>query len=259
MHCNVPIEGVVHLPTVDNCLYHPLVMEDMGVGEFVCKTLGVEERPANFDDWRRVVEVDTEDYDELTIAIVANTSNNPTPTYPSLSPSSTPPRPTNANSTSGGLMHHDQSRQCRANPQGRQRYSRPGRLRSPWNRRYDHDRELAVENRVPYLGLCLGMQVMVIEFARNVLGITDADSVECDSSTTEPIIDIMPEQAKIDNLGGTMRSAFGNASSLRAQSPTAPTTRIKSASDIATVTKLTPSTSIASSRAVCGYPEYRSG
>ena len=63
----------------------------------------------------------------------------------------------------------------------------------------------ARENKVPYLGLCLGMQVAVIEFARNVLGIKDATSSEFDENTKNPVIDLMPEQKDIDNKGGTMR------------------------------------------------------
>ena len=60
-------------------------------------------------------------------------------------------------------------------------------------------------NRVPYLGLCLGMQLMVVELARHVLGSEDANSTEFDRSTPHPVIDLLPEQRGIDILGGTMR------------------------------------------------------
>ncbi len=63
----------------------------------------------------------------------------------------------------------------------------------------------ARENKVPYLGLCLGMQVMVIEFARNVLKYEDANSSEFDRTTSAPIIDLMPEQHDVTEKGGTMR------------------------------------------------------
>ncbi|MGH7179876.1 MAG: glutamine amidotransferase-related protein, partial [Tepidisphaeraceae bacterium] len=61
------------------------------------------------------------------------------------------------------------------------------------------------ENRVPYLGLCLGFQMAVIEFARNVCGIADADSTEFDPRSKNPVIDILPEQKRIEGLGGNMR------------------------------------------------------
>ena len=63
----------------------------------------------------------------------------------------------------------------------------------------------AREHDVPYLGLCLGMQGMVIEFARHVLGSEDANSTEFDRSTPHPVIDLLPEQRGIGNMGGTMR------------------------------------------------------
>ena len=60
-------------------------------------------------------------------------------------------------------------------------------------------------NGVPYLGICLGMQVAIIEFARNVLGFADANSAEIDPATTHPVIDILPEQKDVQEMGGTMR------------------------------------------------------
>ncbi len=63
----------------------------------------------------------------------------------------------------------------------------------------------AREHEVPYLGLCLGMQVMVIEFVRNVLGLEDANSAEFDKMTEHPVFDLMTDQKGLDRLGGTMR------------------------------------------------------
>jgi CTP synthase len=63
----------------------------------------------------------------------------------------------------------------------------------------------ARENKIPYLGLCLGMQVMVIDFGRYVLGSEDANSTEFDRNTPHPVIDLLPEQRGIGEMGGTMR------------------------------------------------------
>lgn len=65
--------------------------------------------------------------------------------------------------------------------------------------------EYARENLVPCLGLCLGMQVMTVEFARNVLGLTDANSTEFNAATPHPVIDLMIDQREVTNKGGTMR------------------------------------------------------
>ncbi|WMI65491.1 CTP synthase [Aestuariibaculum sp. YM273] len=61
------------------------------------------------------------------------------------------------------------------------------------------------ENNVPYFGICLGMQMAVIEFSRNVLGLNDADSTEMNPNTTNPVIDLMEDQKTITDKGGTMR------------------------------------------------------
>ena len=65
--------------------------------------------------------------------------------------------------------------------------------------------KFARENNIPYFGICLGMQVAVIEFARNVVGLKNANSTEFDTETPYPVIDLMPEQKGIDKKGGTMR------------------------------------------------------
>ncbi len=61
------------------------------------------------------------------------------------------------------------------------------------------------ENRIPYFGICLGMQCAVIEYSRNVLGLTGANSSEFDEKTPYPVIDLMPDQKNVNELGGTMR------------------------------------------------------
>jgi CTP synthase len=63
----------------------------------------------------------------------------------------------------------------------------------------------ARENKTPYLGICLGFQMAVVEYARNVCGLDDADSTEIDPDTKTPVISILPEQKKIEGLGGNMR------------------------------------------------------
>ncbi len=63
----------------------------------------------------------------------------------------------------------------------------------------------ARENAVPYFGICLGMQISLVEFARNVLGYADAHSTELAPDTTHPVIHLMPDQENVDQLGGTLR------------------------------------------------------
>ncbi|MFA9376771.1 MAG: CTP synthase [Lachnotalea sp.] len=63
----------------------------------------------------------------------------------------------------------------------------------------------ARENKVPFLGLCLGMQLAIVEFARNVVGYNDAHSVELHADTTHPVIHLMPDQDGVEDIGGTLR------------------------------------------------------
>ena len=65
--------------------------------------------------------------------------------------------------------------------------------------------QYARENNIPFLGLCLGMQLSIVEFARDVVGFTDAHSEELDPSTTHPVIHLMPDQNGVENIGGTLR------------------------------------------------------
>ena len=65
--------------------------------------------------------------------------------------------------------------------------------------------QYARENKVPFLGICLGMQLASIEFARNVAGLKGAHSAEIDPDTPYPVIDLLPEQKDVENLGGTLR------------------------------------------------------
>jgi CTP synthase len=68
---------------------------------------------------------------------------------------------------------------------------------------------IAREEGIPYLGICLGMQVAVIEYARNVCGMDGANSTEFDLETPYPVIDLLPEQRQIEERGGTMRLGGG--------------------------------------------------
>ncbi len=65
--------------------------------------------------------------------------------------------------------------------------------------------KFARENRVPYFGICLGLQIAVVEFARHVVGLESANSTEFDPYAAHPVIDLMPEQLEVEGLGGTMR------------------------------------------------------
>ena len=65
--------------------------------------------------------------------------------------------------------------------------------------------QYARTHQIPFLGLCLGMQLTIVEYARHVLGFTDAHSIEMDPNTTHPVIALMPDQNGVEDIGGTLR------------------------------------------------------
>ena len=81
----------------------------------------------------------------------------------------------------------------------------------------------ARENDVPYLGVCLGMQVAVVEFARHVVGLDGANSSEFDAETPYPVIDLLPEQKEVEDMGGTMRLGADSVTLVEGRRRTPPT------------------------------------
>ena len=75
--------------------------------------------------------------------------------------------------------------------------------------------QYARENNIPFLGLCLGMQLAIVEFVRNVVGFNDAHSIELNSNTTHPVIALMPDQNGVEDIGGTLRLGTYECPSVR--------------------------------------------
>jgi len=98
---------------------------------------------------------------------------------------------------------------------------------------------IARENDIPYLGICLGMQVQVIEFARHVLGLSDAQSTEFSHSSSAPVISLLAEQIDVTDLGGTMRLGAWPAMLREARSSPNSTVRLSSLNATDTVTSST--------------------
>lgn len=97
--------------------------------------------------------------------------------------------------------------------------------------------QYARERKIPYLGICLGLQIAVIEFARNVAGLKGANSTEFDPHTPHPVIDLMPEQLEVEGLGGPCALGTGPCASSPAPSSTAFTARRRCWSATATATR----------------------
>ncbi|MEP7284443.1 MAG: CTP synthase [Chloroflexota bacterium] len=206
LFCDVDEEAVLALGTV-SCLYEvPLILEDAGLGEYIVKKLKLKAGKPELREWRHMVDELKRPKDPLKIAIVGK--------YVELRDAYMSVK--EALSHAGAFHNRD--------VQIEWIYSGDLEKDKGWDI-LDHVNGIVVpggfgyrgvegkimaaryarERKVPYLGLCLGMQTMCIEFARNVLNLEDATSSEFEVSTENPVIDLMPDQRNVVGMGGTMR------------------------------------------------------
>ena len=209
VHCDVPIEGVLMMPTVSSIYEVPLILEDQGMGNLLSSTLRLDLKEAgreSLNGWVEFVEQIKKPKETLEIAVVGK--------YVDLHDSYMSVKEA---LTHAGLFH-DRDIDIRwvasediendgseAHLSGITGIVVPGGFGYRGVEGMIDAVRYARENRIPYLGLCLGMQVMVIEAARNLLGKEDANSTEFNQDTNNPVIDLMPDQVGVTDKGGTMR------------------------------------------------------
>ena len=206
LFCDVDENAVIPLETADNIYAVPLMIEETGLGEFILERLRLEADAPDLSEWREIVSKCRSAQDKLRIAIVGK--------YVELHDAYM--------SVKEAIVHAG----VQQNQDVEIRWIHSGDLEkgkgigeldeldgiivgSGFGYRGIEGKIIAAkyarENKVPYLGLCLGMQVMCIEYARNALGLDDANSTEFDVNTPHPVIDLMLEQRAITDMGGTQR------------------------------------------------------
>ncbi len=206
LFCDVEPEAVIPLETTKLLYGIPLLLEDAGLGDYVVRYLGLGDLKADLGEWRRLIERMKNVTGKVRVAVVGK--------YVELRDAYI--------SVKEALMHaatvHDRAVEIEWVYSGDLEKGKgwdiletvsgivvPGGFGERGIEGKIMAARWARENQVPYLGLCLGMQVMCVEFARHVLGLEDANSTEFDTGTADPIIDLMPEQRAVADLGGTMR------------------------------------------------------
>ncbi len=206
LFCDIEKEAVI--PNLDaQTIYEvPLALEKTGLDKIVAERLNLQLTPADLSAWREMVEKIKAPKYEVTIGIVGKYVALPD-AYLSVAEAL----------RHGGINHDTQikikwinSEQIEKDGVEQVIGSVDGILvPGGFGDRGIEGKVAAVrqarEKKIPYLGICLGMQCAVIEFARNVCGFTGANSSEFDEKTFYPVIDMLPEQKEIDGLGGTMR------------------------------------------------------
>ena len=206
LFCNVPASHVVQNLTVDMLYEAPLAMEKEHLAEIVCESLNLDCPEPDLDDWKAMVKSAKNPTKEVTVALVGK--------YIALHDAYI--------SVVESLKHAGYAANASVNikwvdsetvtdENAAEVFSDvsgilvPGGFGSRGIEGKISAIRYARENNIPFLGLCLGMQLSIVEFARHVVGFRDAHSVELNSATTHPVISLMADQEGVDNIGGTLR------------------------------------------------------
>ena len=206
LFCNVESDSVIQNLNAKSIYEVPLNMEKEGLGKAVCKALNIKNAEAHLEDWAKMVSVFENPKRNVNIALVGKYVDLHD-AYLSVVESLIHGGIANEASVTidwvdSETLESDQvvkERLCNADG-----IIVPGGFGSRGIEGMILTAKYARTHNVPYFGICLGMQIVVIEYARNVLGWKDAHSTEIDANTSHPVIDLMPDQnGKI--LGGTLR------------------------------------------------------
>jgi CTP synthase len=207
LFCDVEKRAVVPLVTSDVLYEVPLLLEAAGVGDYLVKQLGLTaSTKADMRPWKRLVDAVRRPKPSVKIALVGKYVELQD-AYMSVREALKHAAVANDVEVDIGWIHSVDLEKDRGWDilQGADGIVVPGGFGSRGIEGKIMAARYARERGIPYLGLCLGMQVMTVEFARHVLEHEDANSTEFDRNTSAPVIDLMPDQRSISDLGGTMR------------------------------------------------------
>ncbi|MDU2095216.1 MAG: CTP synthase [Negativicoccus succinicivorans] len=207
LFCDVDVDAIIENRTAQSIYEVPLMMQHEGLDKIVLRKLQLEDKPLDMSDWEHMVDRMLHPQGELEVALVGK--------YVSLHDAYL--------SVVESLDHAGYAFNRKVNIRwidseeiesaddiaplfaGVDGIVVPGGFGSRGVEGKIRTIRFAREHKIPYLGLCLGMQCAVMEFARNVCGIEDAISSEFDTDAAHPVIDLMPDQVDIEDKGGTMR------------------------------------------------------
>ncbi len=205
LFCDVAKDAVIPLPTVDSIYEVPLILEEEGLGELVVDKLGIDRREADLDEWRGLVDRLKAPHPPVDIVLVGK--------YVELRDAYFSVR----EALSHAALHHERdlkltwlqsedldSHEAVAALRSAQGIIIPGGFGIRGIEGMIKAAAYARTNHIPYLGLCLGMHVMVIDFARAAFDSDRPNSTEFDETTPYPVIDLMADQ-NMEQMGGTMR------------------------------------------------------
>jgi CTP synthase len=207
LFCNVEPAAVIEERDKEFSIYEvPLSLVDNGLDELIVQKLGLKAKPLDVSDWRELLQRIKNPVHEVTVAVVGKYIKHKDAyksIYESLDHAGM------AQSTRVVVRKVNAEEVEREGPEralsGVDALLVPGGFGERGIEGKIDAIRFAREKKIPFLGICLGMQCAIIEFARNVLGMADANSTEFDKNTRHPVICLMDEQREISDKGGTMR------------------------------------------------------
>lgn len=207
LFCNVSPACVVQNLDADTLYEVPIMLRNEKLDTLVCERLGLPSVPSNIPEWENIVRIQKEKKDEVTIALVGKYIELHD-AYLSIVESLTHAGIANKLDVKiqwVNAVDIEEANDATSILKGADGVIVPGGFGERGIEGKIKAIQYCRENNVPFLGICLGMQLAIIEFARNVLGYREANSTEHCSDTPYPFIDLMPEQKNITDMGGTMR------------------------------------------------------
>lgn len=202
---DVPIEAIIPMPTIDTVYRIPINIENFRVGEYIAKKLNLPKRKPDIKEWESLIGNIDSARKEINIGIVAKYMTN-WDTYTSVTEAIKAACWRNERVLKIKWVDAEKVKKGEISLlEGLDGIIVPGGFGERGTEGKIEAAKYARQNNIPYLGLCLGMQIMAIEFARNVCGLKGANSTEFDQKTPHPVIHIMENQKFITKKGGTMR------------------------------------------------------
>ena len=206
LFCNVPSDHVLQNLDVEYLYEAPLAMEKEHLAQVVCDCLKLDCPEPNLEDWKAMVNALRHPTKEVNIALVgkyiqlhdAYISVVEALKHGGIAQHAT----VNIKRVDSELLNNSNVEEVLGDMDG---ILVPGGFGDRGIEGKITAIEFARIRKIPFLGLCLGMQLSVVEFARHVVGYNDAHSIELDPNTTHPVIALLPEQDGIEDIGGTLR------------------------------------------------------
>ncbi len=206
LFCNMASENVIECKDADSIYEVPLVLENENLSSKVCKFLNLLCGDVDLSDWKKIVDIEKQEKPVVNIALVGKYVELHD-AYLSVAEALKHAGIANRRDVKIKWIHAEEVNDQTAKelfkdidgiliPGGFGERGVNGKIEAT---------KYARENKIPFLGICLGLQVAVIEFMSNVVGHKGAYSAELNPDTPFPVIDLMPEQKDIENMGGTMR------------------------------------------------------